>query len=63
MAQVSNKQKAIEIINQLPENITLYEIAYKLDLEDRFAKAQKDSDEGNLYSQAIVEERLKSWFD
>ena len=63
MANVSNKQKAIEIINQLPENITLQEIAYKLDLEERFAKVQKDSEEGKLYSQAEVEEHLKKWFE
>ena len=46
MEDVSAKQLLIDFLNQLPENLTLGELMYKLNFEENLMFARKDIREG-----------------
>ena len=57
----SVKNSVIEFIKNLPEELTVEEIAYKLYLDDRINKARRQMKEGNYLSHEEAKERLKKW--
>lgn len=63
MELLSNKDKAIKIINNLPNHLTLHQIAYQLEMEQQLEIAQKDSDEGRILDSVAVKKRFKDWID
>jgi predicted transcriptional regulator len=60
---LSNKEKAINIIKKLPNNFSLHQIAYQLEIEEQLEKSQQDSDAGRVLNSEEVKERLKDWLD
>jgi hypothetical protein len=55
----SVKNAVIDFIKNLPDDLTVEEIAYKLYLDERINKAQKQMKEGNYLTQEEAKERLK----
>ncbi len=61
MENVSAKQLLIDFLNQLPEDLTLGELMYKLNFEENLMFARKDIREGRVYSQEQAEEIMQKW--
>lgn len=57
----SVKDSVIDFVKNLPDDLTVEEIAYKLYLDERIIKAQKQMKEGNYLTHEEVKERLKKW--
>jgi len=57
----SVKNAVIDFIKNLPDDLTVEEIAYKLYLDERINKAQKQMKEGNYLTHEEAKERLKKW--
>ncbi len=57
----SVKNAVIDFIKSLPDDLTVEEIAYKLYLDERINKAQKQMKEGNYLTHEEAKERLKKW--
>ncbi len=57
----SVKNSVIEFIKNLPDELTVEEIAYKLYLDDRINKARQQMKEGNYLTHEEAKERLKKW--
>jgi len=57
----SVKDSIIDFIKNLPDDLTVEEIAYKLYLDERISKAQKQMKEGNYLTHEEAKERLKKW--
>ncbi len=55
----SVKNAVIDFIKNLPDDLTVEEIAYKLYLNERINKAQKQMKEGNYLTHEEAKERLK----
>jgi hypothetical protein len=63
MESTTNKEKAINFIKKLPNNLSMHQIAYQLDMEQQLENAQADSDAGRVQSAEEVRERLKEWLE
>ena len=57
----SVKDSVIDFVKNLPDDLTVEEIAYKLYLDERINKAQKQMKEGNYLTHEEAKERLKKW--
>jgi len=57
----SVKNSVIDFIKNLPDDLTVEEIAYKLYLDERINKTQKQMKEGNYLTHEEAKERLKKW--
>ena len=57
----SVKDSVIDFIKNLPDDLTVEEIANKLYLDERINKAQKQMKEGNYLTHEEAKERLKKW--
>ena len=57
----SAKEEAIQLIRRLPDDTTLEGIQYHLYVQQKVQRGIRDVEEGKLYSQEEVEERMKRW--
>ena len=57
----SVKDSVIDFVKNLPDDLTVEESAYKLYLDERINKAQKQMKEGNYLTHEEAKERLKKW--
>ncbi len=57
----STKETAIDFIKNLPENLSVEEIAHKLYLNEKVTKAQKQMENGNFVTHEDAKERMKKW--
>lgn len=57
----SVKNAVIDFIKNLQDDLTVEEIAYKLYLNERINKAQKQMKVGNYLTHEEAKERLKKW--
>ena len=57
----SVKDSVINFIKNLPDDLTVEEIAYKLYLDERISKAQKQMKEENYLTHDEAKERLNKW--
>jgi predicted transcriptional regulator len=57
----SAKEEAIQLIRRLPDDATLEEIQYHLYVEQKVRRGIRDVEEGRVYTQEEVEERMKRW--
>jgi predicted transcriptional regulator len=57
----SAKEEAIQLIRRLPDDATLEEIQYHLYVQQKVRRGMGDVEEGKVYSQEEVEERMKRW--
>lgn len=58
MPNVNAKQQAHELIDQLPDNATWDEIAYRMEVHASIERGLADSDAGRVTSQEEVEKRF-----
>lgn len=56
------KQAAIEVINSLPDDCTLDDIAYRLYLRRKLERSDKAIEEGRVHSYEEAKEIVESWF-
>ncbi len=61
MIMPSVKESVIDFIKKLPDNLTVEEIAYKLYIDERINKAQKQMKDGNYLTHEEAKKRLKKW--
>jgi predicted transcriptional regulator len=54
------KEQAINLIKDLPENVTWNDIMYKLYVREKIEKAIEEADKGNLIPHEEVKKRLLS---
>ena len=55
----SAKEVAIDFIKNLPDNLSVEEIAYKLYINEKLNKAQMQMENGNYVTHEEAKERLK----
>ena len=63
MSDGSNiKQEVVNLINNLPENVTIEDIQYHLFVRQKIQKAERQIEVGETFSQDEVMEKLrKKW--
>ena len=57
----STKETAIDFIKNLPDNLSVEEIAYKLYINEKLNNAQKQMENGDFVSHEDAKERMKKW--
>ncbi len=57
----SAKETAINFIKNLPDNLNIEEIAYKLYLNEKINQAQQQIKDGNYITLEEAKERMKKW--
>ncbi len=55
------KEKIIETIDLLPDNISIDEVINRIILLDKIEQGLNDVKEGNIYTTEEVEEKLNKW--
>lgn len=61
MQLLSTKEKLINFIKSLPDNLTVEEITYRLYVNERIIKAQQQIKNGNFLTHEEAKERMKKW--
>jgi hypothetical protein len=59
----SEKERALNFVNSLPDDSTLDQIIYRLYLEQRIAKAEQQMKDGQFLTQEEVKIRFKKWLE
>jgi predicted transcriptional regulator len=57
----TTKDKVLELIRRLPENVTLDDIIYELDFSARVERGFKEDAEGKLIPHEEVVKRMSKW--
>lgn len=55
------KEKIIESIDLLPDNVSIDEVINRIILLDKIEQGLNDVKEGNIYTTEEVEEKLSKW--
>lgn len=58
-----DKQKVAEIIKDLPDEVDIDELIYRLYLRQKLEAAEKDASEGRLLSHEEVVRETSKWFE
>jgi hypothetical protein len=61
MRLLTAKQQAIQAIEQLPDDVTLGEIVYRLHVIDRVHKRLADVDTGSTLSSEEMDRKAEAW--
>lgn len=61
MPPLSSKEKVIDFIRALPDDLTVEEITYRLYVNERIQKAQEQIKEGKFHTHEEAKERMKNW--
>jgi hypothetical protein len=56
------KERAIEVINSLPDDCTAEDISYRLYLWRKMERSAKDIEEGRIYSKEQAQGIVRTWF-
>ena len=57
----TEKENVIEMIKNLPDDISMEDIVEAIYVRKKIEKGLKDSEEGNLYTHEEAKELLKKW--
>lgn len=57
----SAKERAIEVINSLPDDCTAEDISYRLYLWRKMERSAKDIEEGHVYSKEQAQDIMRTW--
>ncbi len=60
-AQHSAKQDALNVIQQLPDNVDLDEIMYRLYVLEKVRKGREDVANGRVISSEELRKEIKTW--
>lgn len=55
------KQDVLEAINQLPDNVDMEEIMYRLYVLDKVRKGQEDIEKGNTLTMDELKKDMDTW--
>jgi len=61
MIMPSTKETVIDFVKNLPENLSVEEIAYKLYINEKINRAQQQMKDGKYLTHEEAKERLKKW--
>ena len=61
MPPLSSKEKVINFVQNLPEDLTVEEITYRLYINERIIKAQQQIKDGQFLTHEEAKERMKKW--
>ncbi len=57
----TEKENIIEMLKNLPDDVSMEDIIEAIYVRKRIEKGLKDSEEGNLYTHEEAKELLKKW--
>lgn len=55
------KEEVREILDQIPDNVTLEDIQYHIYVRQKVQKSLKEASEGKVISQEEVKKRMSKW--
>ncbi|WP_187759860.1 hypothetical protein [Thiospirochaeta perfilievii] len=58
---MTNKQKAIKVISNLPETVNFEEIMYKLYVLEQIHRGQEEVEAGNITAITDLEQEAANW--
>ncbi|KKM19155.1 hypothetical protein LCGC14_1658460 [marine sediment metagenome] len=61
MPPLSSKEKILNFIKSLPDDLSVEEITYRLYVNERIFKAQQQIKDGNFLTHEDAKERMKKW--
>ena len=61
MPPLSSKEKILNFIKSLPDDLSVEEITYRLYVNERILKAQQQIEDGNFLTHEDAKERMKKW--
>ena len=61
MPPLSSKDKVLNFIKSLPDDLSVEEITYRLYVNERIIKAQQQIKDGNFLTHEDAKERMKKW--
>ncbi len=61
MQPLSSKEKVLNFIKSLPDDLSVEEITYRLYVNERILKAQQQIEDGNFLTHEDAKERMKKW--
>ncbi len=61
MPPLSSKDKVLNFIKSLPDDLPVEEITYRLYVNERIIKAQQQIKDGNFLTHEDAKERMKKW--
>ena len=61
MPPLSSKDKVLNFIKSLPNDLSVEEITYRLYVNERILKAQQQIKEGNFLTHEEAKEKMKKW--
>ncbi len=59
----TEKENVMQMINELPDDITLEDIMYHLYAREKIIRGLKDADEGKKVSNEKAKEVIEKWFE
>ena len=59
----TEKENVMQMLKELPDDITLEEIMYHLYAREKILRGLKDADEGNKVSNEKAKEIIGKWFE
>jgi hypothetical protein len=60
---ISEKERVLNFIKTLPDDMTMEEITYRLYLEQRISKAEQQIEDGHFKTHEEAKERMKKWLE
>lgn len=61
MPPLSSKEKVLNFIKSLPDDLSVEEITFRLYVNERILKAQQQIEDGNFLTHEDAKERMKKW--
>ncbi|KKK42330.1 hypothetical protein LCGC14_0967910 [marine sediment metagenome] len=61
MPPLSSKEKVLNFIKSLPDDLSVEEITFRLYVNERILKAQQQIKDGNFLTHEDAKERMKKW--
>ena len=61
MPPLSSKNKVLNFIKSLPDDLSIEEITYRLYVNERIIKAQLQIKDGNFLTHEDAKERMNKW--
>ena len=57
------KNEVVDLLKRLPDNCTLEDIQYHLYVIQKIERGLKDEEEGRVYEEKEIEEKMSKWLE
>ncbi len=57
------KNEVVDLLKRLPDNCTLEDIQYQLYVIQKIERGLKDEEEGRVYEEKEIEEKMSKWLE